>query len=260
MAASGTQERVGTVSRAVGLLMVLRDGPKRLGDVSAAAGLSKPTAHRILSSLKATGMVMQDPLSGEYALGPTCYSLMTAIVSGDAGMLLGAGRRLEQLRDETGETITVHVRAGRSRICIQEYPSSQPIRYTEGVGSTVGIHVGSAGKVLLAFMPEAEREKILEQIRLTPLTSTTITDLDVLREELAETLQNGYAISRGERAEGAMGISAPILDSTGDGFAFATLSVLGPAERVTEQLDVTIKRALTAGREVAATVAEGVAP
>ena len=225
---------VRSVARAVDLLIILGSGPRPLREISAEVGLSKPTAHRILSSLKSRGMVMQDSRSGEYGLGPACFHLMSAVVSGEAGFVLDAKPVLEALRDKTEETITVHIRAGLSRICIQEYPSPHAIRYISGVGATNGIYVGSAGKVLLAFMPSDERERVLKDLRLTAVTDTTITDLDQLRVELEKVVDTGYAISHGERVAGAVGVSAPVLDASGR--ALASLSVLGPSERMGRRL------------------------
>ena len=242
---------VRAVARAVDVMMALSGGPMRLGDISALVNLSKPTTHRLLFSLKSVGIVTQDSLSGEYGLGPACYRLMSAMSSGGVGF---SAPILESLRDATGETITIHVRAGLSRICIQEFPSPHPIRYIAGLGATAGIYVGSAGKVLLAFMAPADRERILSEIRPTALTDTTITDPGALKAELQTVQEQRFALSYGERVEGAMGVSAPIFDPI-DGTALAALSVLGPTERITRNLDVLIKRAQEAGVALSESVA-----
>jgi DNA-binding IclR family transcriptional regulator len=221
---------VRSVARAVDVLLTLGRGPMRLGDVSTAVSLSKPTTYRLLTTLRSKGMVVQDAVTGEYGLGPACFHLMSSVANGDAGFILEAGPALKVLRDKTEETVTVHVRAGLSRICIQEFPSPHPIRYIAGLGATAGIHVGSAGKVLLAFMPEADRERILLDLHPDAMTENTITDIDALRLELAKVAEAGIATSFGERVQGAMGVSAPIVDA--DGTALAALSVLGPIDRL----------------------------
>lgn len=66
------------------------------------------------------------------------------------------------------------------------------------------------------------------------MTSNTITDMGVLKAELEQVSRQGYAVSLGERAEGAIGVSAPILEPGGR--ALAALSILGPAERVNDRL------------------------
>lgn len=226
---------VRSVARAVDLLIALGRGPMRLGDISVEVGLSKPTTHRILYSLKSKGMVIQDSLSGDYGLGPACFHLMSSLVNGKAGFPLDAKPILEDLRNYTMETVAVHVRAGLSRICIQEYPSPHAIRYTAGLGATAGIHVGSAGKVLLAFMPVQEREHLLADLRPTAMTEDTITDLGRLRTELEKVTAQGFAVSHGERVSGAAGVSAPVLDSHNR--ALVSISVLGPADRLESILD-----------------------
>lgn len=222
---------VRSVARAVDILLALGDGPGQLSEVSAATDLSKATTYRILTTLKNKGMVLQAP-SGEYRLGPGCFRMMSSLVDRRAGFPFDADADLKALRAATEETITVHVRAGFSRLCIEELPSPQPIRYTAGLGVTAGIHVGSAGKVLLAFMPPDELEEVLRTIELRPMTPSTITHLDVLRKELDSVRRRGTAYSAGERVVGAVGVSAPVLDDRG--YVVAALSVLCPASRVND--------------------------
>jgi DNA-binding IclR family transcriptional regulator len=248
------QAPVRSVVRAVDLLVALSSGPKPLRVISAQVKLSKPTAYRILSSLKAKGMVIQDSKSGDYGLGPVCFQLLSSVLSGDVGFILDAKPILEALRDEIGETIAVHVRAGLSRICIQEFPSPHPVRYIAGVGAAAGIYVGSAGKTLLAFTPSDERERLFKDLRLTPQTTSTITSLDVLRAELATVNKQGFAISHGERVDGAIGVSAPVLDTGGR--ALAAISVLGPADRLANRLAEAERLVVAAGRAVTASLQE----
>lgn len=221
---------VRSVARAVDLLLALGRGPQQLRTVSAEVGLSKATAYRILTTFRHKEMVLQDPNTGAYRLGPACLHLISSLVDGKAGFPFDAEQDLEDLRTRTGETVTVHVRSGPSRICIEELPSPQVIRYTAGLGVTAGVHVGSAGKVLLAFLEDGEREKVLESLNLQPATPATIIDLQQLREELEKVRIDGVSVSEGERVEGAIGVSAPIFD--GRGLLVASLSVLGPETRM----------------------------
>jgi DNA-binding IclR family transcriptional regulator len=221
---------VRSVARAVDLLVALGRGPQQLGPLSAEVGLSKATAYRILTTFRQKEMVLQDSSSGAYQLGPACIHLASSLVDGRAGFPFDAEKELDGLRSSTGETVTVHVRLGPSRICIRELPSSQAIRYTAGLGATVGVHVGSAGKVLLAFMADADRSRLLQSLDLQPLTSSTIHDRNSLLTELEDIRRRGVAVSKGERVEGAVGVSAPVFDSAGR--ILAAVSVLGPESRL----------------------------
>jgi IclR family acetate operon transcriptional repressor len=183
---------------------------------------------------------------------------MSSLTSGNAGFIFEESNALEQLRDATSETVAVHVRAGRSRICVKELPSRNAIRYIAGVGIAEGIHTGSAGKVLLAYMPEAERERLLEDLPLPALTSTTITDVEALRTELRRVAAAGVAVSFGERVAGAVGVSAPITNRAG--VALAALSVLGPADRLNrDRLPDIETRVRSVAKEISSTINAGAA-
>lgn len=244
---------VRAVSRAIDILFALGHSTLTLRDVAEIVELSKPTTYRLLSTLRAKGMVVQDQDSGHYGLGPGCVHLMSSISNGNAGFIFEAADALERLRDVTTETVAVHVRAGRSRICVKEFPSPHHIRYIAGIGVSEGIHVGSAGKTLLAFMPDAERERLLKDLPLDATTPHTITDLDTLRAELARIAAEGVAYSYGERAVGAVGVTAPITDSSG--VALAALSVIGPEGRLGSDRVAEIERHVRAvAAEISATV------
>lgn len=227
-----TDVPVRSVGRAVDLLLALAHGPQTLGRLAERTGLSKATVHRLLASLAHGQLAIQDPSTGDYLLGPGCFTIADAVMRGLGGLGVIARPVLERLRDRTGETVTMHVRAGSQRLCIEELVSLQSVRYTAGVGNATPIHVGSAGKLLLAYSDTDERSELLDHSTLDPITGATITDRAELERELEEVRRLGYAQSHGERVAGASAISAPILAS--DGSVLAALSILGPDGRLTE--------------------------
>jgi DNA-binding IclR family transcriptional regulator len=123
---------------------------------------------------------------------------------------------------------------GNKRVCIEELQSDQEVKYSQTFGLTAPLQVGAPGKALLAFMPEAELERVLATLEFTPLTPDTITDHEALREELARTQVRGYAVSVGERSPWAAAVAAPIRDRSGQ--TMAAVSVLGPSHRLTSRV------------------------
>jgi len=195
-----------------------------------ATGLSKGTAFRLLGSLNHRQFVIRDPVEGGYLLGPVFLRLFESVM-GDLGSIAKvANPVLRDLTVESGETVTLHVRSGLERICVAESPSDQLIRYTASVGATAPLHVGSAGKVLLAFMPEKRLRQTLASLPLTAVAAATITDRSALEEEIATVARQGWGLSSGERIAGAGAISVPVRAASG--FVLA-LSILGPADRLT---------------------------
>ena len=74
--------------------------------------------------------------------------------------------------------------------------SSQTIRMCSYVGKRALLHCTALGKVLLAYLPEEERRKILEQKCLPRLTEKTITDKEELEKELNRIKKQGFALDR----------------------------------------------------------------
>lgn len=226
----GPLKRVQSVERCIDILMHLATKPDSLTGIAQATGLSKGTSFRLLATLGYCHLVVKDPQSKEYVLGPGSLRLVGGVMSSFSWVGAVAKPELTALWESTQETIAVHVRWGRDRVCVEELPSPHPIRYSSTVGSKAPIYTGSSGKVMLAAMPPDEFESILQGLELQPLTNRTIVAIDVLRREVATVRKLGYALSEGERIEGASAISKVIEGPQG---LLGSVSILGPGERLT---------------------------
>lgn len=222
-------ERVQSVERGIDILTALASGQKTVTEVAKATRLSKGTAFRLLASLSYQNLVIKDPVENVYSLGPGFLRLVDGATQGLSVVTSLARPALAHLRDLTGETIALHVRLGAERICIGELTSLQPIRYSASVGALAPVHVGAAGKVLLAFMPEVELARLLPSLSLHPVNGNSVISLSNLKRELAAVHRQGYACSVGERTPGAAAITVPVKGPQG---LIIALSVLGPASRL----------------------------
>jgi DNA-binding IclR family transcriptional regulator len=97
------------------------------------------------------------------------------------------------------------------------------------VGNRSPLHTTSSGKVLLAFMDDAERDLRLSRPLARP-TRRSIVDPAQLRTQLAEVRRRGYAQTLEELEEGLNAVAAPVRQA--DGEVVAALSVSGPAFRM----------------------------
>ena len=86
----------------------------------------------------------------------------------------------------------------------------------------------SSGKAMLAYMPEDFVEEFLSK-PLTGQTENTITDPDVLRQELARIRAVGYATDNMEAEIGISCVAVPIRSSTGA--VLGAMSISGPSPR-----------------------------
>jgi len=264
---SALASRPSSVEKAIDILLCFdpQQPQLRLTDISQRLGLHMSTTHRLLSLLKKKRLITADATSQLYSLGPGVVELAWIILRQQQDLRTLCAPSLERLRQATNETVSLYIRMGDCRVCIEELESGQEIKYSQTVGLTAPLHVGAPGKVLLAFLPPAELEALLAIVPLTAVTPYTITDREQLLEELAIVRQRGYAVSVGERSPWASAAAAPIWDWSGK--IIAALSVLGPSHRLTsealpalgqqvQQVALEVSRACGYSRPLAASPAE----
>jgi len=197
-------------------------------EVARQLDLSHSTVGRIMAYLKELGILNQDPESQLYMMGPKVLAWAGIYtVSSDVRTL--ALPIMVDLQDATRETISLYILEGTERVCIERLESPETVRIVQRVGRRIPLYAGSAGKVFLAYMAEALRERILKGSALLPMTENTITDAESLREDLRAIQQRGYAISKGEWIIDAAGVAAPIFNQVGQ--ITAALSISGPIQR-----------------------------
>jgi DNA-binding IclR family transcriptional regulator len=201
-------------------------------EVSKKLGLSKSTASRILSTLEQGRLVAKIPTNQKYCLGSKVLELANIFLSG-IEWRTHATPYLKELRNKTDETVMVFVMDGDHRVCLEKFEGSHELRPMLNIGGRYPLHAGSAGKLLLAFLPEDERKKILSRTGLPRFTSSTITGAKTLEKELLLIRKRGYAISHQERMNFLSSVSVPIRDHSGK--VMAAICIDGPTVRFTAE-------------------------
>ena len=223
-----------TLQRAVALLDTFSPSKPDLGVREAAriVGLSSSTTGRLLASLKELGVLDQNPETKTYSLGGKVLA-WSNIYTNTLDVRNLAMQALEQLHQETQETISLYVMEGDERVCVERMESPQNVRIVARIGRRLPLYAGSAGKVFLAFLSVERRNEILDHTDFTPFTPQTITNRAQLLENLKIIKSQGFAISRGEWTSDASGVAAPIFNSARDIIAAITIS--GPSQRFTDE-------------------------
>lgn len=222
---------VKSLVRALSLLDVLSQTPHEcsLGEIANTAGLPLSTVHRLLHSLQQMGYVVQNQATGNYALGEFLILLgHKAEQQRDVRRI--ARPCLEELAQETSETVNLTTVIENAVVQLDHVDSPNMLKVTWDSGQRFPIHASASGKVFLAFLPEADRERILKSIELRPFTKRTIVDVKRSRAELTPIRERGYALDDAEREEGVRCVAAPIFNSKGT--VIAAVSVSGPSTRL----------------------------
>jgi hypothetical protein len=144
------------VSRIAGLLRLVGRGADGmpLSALVNESGLTRPTVHRLLSSLASEGLLDHDPGSGNWVLGPEIF-LMGSVASARFPLEDVARPSLRRLAEATGESAFFSIRRGAETVCLLREEGSFPVRsfvLHEGVRFPLG--VASAGTAIMAFLPE----------------------------------------------------------------------------------------------------------
>ena len=178
-------------------------------EAAAAAGMSTTAAHRLLHDLQRVGFLTQDDERGPFRIGPELTRLATLIAE-RVDLRTIARPVLIETSHSIKETVilTLYSADRHAFWAIDAAEPPHPIRYIwESLRSWSDLHRGASGKGILAFIDEQEREAVISSIA-EPARSRLRLDLD-------KTRARGFAISHGERFEGAVGICAPIRDACG---------------------------------------------
>lgn len=203
-------------------------------DVARACALPRATVHRLLVALAHEGMLDRDAETARWTLGPEIY-LMGSLAAAHYDITDRAGDLLRSLAQRTGESAFLSARRGEETVCLVEEEGSFPLRsHVLYEGRRFPLGVASAGIVLLAHLPDAQREDYLARTDLTG-TWGPAHSAEALRIRAEETRARGYAVNPGYVVEGSWGLGAAVFDAQGS--PRWALSLTGvesrfPAERI----------------------------
>ncbi|WP_243718500.1 IclR family transcriptional regulator [Actinomadura sp. 7K534] len=232
----GQSRSIAAVERAMDVLLLFgRSGRPDLGvtEIATELGLTKAAVHRILTALRSRDLITVDTVTRRYALGHAAIALGRAYLA-RMDLRALAAPELRRLAQQLGETATLSIRRGDTRLYVDQVVPPHELRVEVSLGIPYPLHAGSSSKAILAFLDEAEVGALLGRHGLEALTDRTIVDEERLRKELATIRKRGYASSQGERQEGTASIAAPVFDH--DGRVIAALSVAGPLTRFRPRL------------------------
>ena len=227
---AGAPQGTQAVIRAVRILKAVSRARKdvSLVELCSDVGLSKPTAHRILSALISEGLVVQDPASRSFRIGPEAISLGAhTVYRTDLRSL--ARPFLESLAAEAGETATLEVPVRDEMLILDEVEGRHIIGARTEVGARWPMHATSTGKAVLADLSPDDLESRLKKPK-EQLTPNTITDAGKLRKALEAVRKKGYAVAIGELQPDFSAVGAAVRDTTAA--VVASLSIGGPSERL----------------------------
>jgi IclR family transcriptional regulator, KDG regulon repressor len=225
---------VPAVDRALEILALLRSEGREmnLAEISKATGSHKSSVQRLMTTLSHHGFVKRDEMTKRYALG-IALAEYGRVALNNLDIRQIAKPFLQSLVEYSGETAVIAILNDTKMVMIDKREPVSQIRASPYIGMRFPATATSNGKALLAWLPEDRVAEIIQIEGLPAATKNSIVRPSAYRADLLATRERGYAIDREEFQDGVSGVSAPIFNPKGQ--VIATLSVVGPAFRMTEE-------------------------
>lgn len=237
---------VQSVDRALSVLEILAaHGEAGVTEVAAELGVHKSTAFRLVAVLESRGFVEQLADRGKYRLG---FGVVRLAGAAAAQLdIAREGRRIcEALAADLGETVNIAILDGDRAVNVSQARGPAALSTHNWVGQGTPLHATSSGKVLLAHAPDAVRKGALSR-DLQRFTPATITDPEVLRQDLDRIVEQGWGCTVEEYEIGLSAVAAPVRGADGD--VIAALSVSGPSFRMASEDSPQLARRVLAGAD-----------
>ncbi|ELY51308.1 IclR family transcriptional regulator [Natronorubrum bangense] len=223
-----------TVARACDVIDALEEldgaGVTELAD---SLDISKSSAYSYLSTLRTKRLVVKDDddtyrLSLEFLyLGKTIRHRHVLFEHGK--------QQIDRLAEETGEYVHLMCEQHGLERNIYKVAGENAVGdayHTTKERKADFLHFTSTGKAVLAYLPDARVEAIIDEYGLVRKTENTITDRDALFKEIQTIRERGYAVNDEEEVAGIRAVGAPIRDT--NGAILGAISVSGPTSRLND--------------------------
>jgi len=227
---AGGAGAVQSVDRAAAILEILaRDGEAGVTEVARELGVHKSTASRLLAALDRRELVTQDAARGRFRLGVGIVRLAGA-ASARLDVVQESRPVCRALAQQLGETVNLAILSGREALYLDQAAGPAALSPHNWAGRRIPLHATSDGKVLLAYLPEAELAACLTPPPLARFTERTVTAAAQFPALLAEVRSRGFATAVDELEAGLTAIAAPVRNA--EGTVIASVSASGPSFRI----------------------------
>lgn len=218
------RSRVKAVETTLDIVEFLHEaGSGGIDEVAESVEIGTSTAHRHLTTLYERGYLVRD--GKEYEL-----SLRFLTHGGRRRETLPANelihKKVRQLSEETSERVQFITEEHGERVYMYTHAGPDAVKTDSTIGKRGPLHVSAAGKAILADLPAARRNEILDEI-----TTLEAAEREALNEEIEIIQDRGYAFNDEESTSGLRAVGVPIRHKSD--IVLGAISVSGPANRLT---------------------------
>lgn len=215
------QRRIQSIEVGFRLIRVLEQAGSKLPlkDLAARAGMVPGKAHLYIVSFVQLGLIVQDPLTMRYGLGPYAVHLGLAGIR-QLNVVEVAREPMEELEEETGMAVYLSIWGNRGPTIVMKLDKVLAAPISIRVGYVLPLMATATGRAFLACLPKAETAPVLKN------EGPVDPDVRARAQKAIEAVKrHGVAFSDGRHYQGLSALSAPVFDHAGA--IVAAVTVLG---------------------------------
>ena len=222
--------KVPNLERALVMMEHLLNHPRgrSAAELTEDLGFSKNSVFRITMTLLNHHFLVRDETK-RFKLSKKLL-LMGCRSFGDTRFIEHALDVMRICRDEIKESVFIGTLVEHEGVVIEQVLGSHPFKFSIDIGARMPIHCAAPCKAILAYLPDSEREIIIDAAKFKRYNENTITNKRAYIKELKEVRHSGFALDRAEQIHGAHCVAAPVFDQYGH--PIAAIWTTGPSDRI----------------------------
>jgi len=228
---NNSRYQVPNLERALMILELLSGNPAGLtsSQISKYLNLSRNSIFRITTTLYDNGYLCRNEESKLFQLSQKLLTLGYAAI-GEQTLIENSLPHMRSLRDKYGETVPLGILHGMHGLVVESIPGTFSFRYVLEPGKHFHLHTSASGKAIIAYLPENEREELIQKIEYKTYNERTINSRENFRKCLKEVRTKGFAVDFAEEIDGMHCVGAPIFNRRG--YPIAAIWITGPYMRL----------------------------
>jgi IclR family KDG regulon transcriptional repressor len=202
-----------------------KDGEFGVSELARRSGQTKNQTFRLLQTMIASGVVIQNSANRTYSLGYRLLELGAA-AHAKSNLVHAAQPTLDRLVIDTGDRVMLgQLTAGFATVLLDLRDMAPNVHNSRAAGDRFLLHAGAGSKLLLAYStPDYIDAYIRAASPLKRFTPYTCVQASLLKEECEHIRANGFAISFQDLDLNRCSIAVPIRDGHNEVIAGISMS------------------------------------
>ncbi|WP_192457635.1 IclR family transcriptional regulator [Musicola keenii] len=240
--------KVPALTRAIEIMnLIARRGPLPAAAIIAELAIPKSTAYLLLTELKRHRFISVD-VNDNYCLWTKLVELAEHALS-KIDLRDISRSRLTQLMEQTNLLCHLGIIDNENAYYILKIESPSTISVRSHEGKSLSLSRSGIGKCLLAWQPEAQRDRIIDSLDFTAKTPHTLTSPEQLRNELNNIRRQGWSYDHGEDYVDVRCVAAPVFNGRNE--LTAAISVVGTRLQINDDnRDLLASQTIACARDI----------